>query len=128
MDEGASSKKDRFIDLVGSHPTAVSIFFGVIASLILPAYVVAWKISVCNMGWQDDYSGLLIFFPLIMAIGIIVGVFLGGRSWTVSEALSNRSRIRYPDFVAALIVAALTALVSLVISIFPSMILLFPDC
>ena len=84
--------------------------------------------ELVHMGWQDDYSGLLIFFPLIMAIGVIVGVFLGGRSWTVSKALSNRSRIRYPDFVAALIVAALTALVCVVISIVPSMFLLLPDC
>jgi len=57
MSEGASGNKNKFIDHIGSHPTGVSILSCVIASLILPTYVIAWKVShfsLCRSRMREE--------------------------------------------------------------------------
>ena len=123
-----SDVKTQFIELFGNHRVSISIIVGAVSILLLPVYVVAWKVSLCNMGRDDDFSGLLVILPATMAVGIFVGVSMGRRCPTVAGRLRRRARIRYPDFVAAIVVSTFTVIVCLVLSTIPSFILWFPDC
>jgi hypothetical protein len=80
------------------------------------------------MGREDDYSGLSICITAIIASGVAVGVSLGRRGSTVAGRLRNKTRIRCPDFVGTIVVAALTVIVCLVISTVPALMLALPDC
>ena len=124
--QGGSTNK--FVWYIGSHIVGISIIVGVIASLILPVCVVAWKVSLCNYGWDTDFSGLLIFFPVVVAIGAGVGALFGSLGERIADFLKNNEQRQHNDLIGAITGVTLALLVSIAASIFPAGMLMFPDC
>jgi hypothetical protein len=126
---GATTRsRRRLADFVARHPVWLAAFAGATASLVLPVCVVAWKASVCNYGWDTDFSGVCMCLPPFVAIGAgtsALGWLIGVR---VGRFFEREAKTSNPYLIGGIAGGILGAVAGLVASIVPAVMLMFPEC
>ena len=121
-------KNKGFTGAISRHPVAFAALVGGIASLILPIYSVAWKISTCNYGWDTDYSGVCICVPMFVVVGAVGGAVGGFIGKATGRWFERKTEVDKPHFIGSLVGGLLGGLVGLVAGAIPAFMFAFPNC
>jgi hypothetical protein len=113
---------------VRRRPILLGALFGAVASLLLPIYATIWKISLCNYGWDADYSGICICVPPFMIFGGAIGALGGVLGKATGWLLEQKTMLKNPQRISSVVGGVLGSLLGLAAGAIPAFLFAFPDC